>query len=210
MNIKLNEMGLVPAIAQDYKTGQVLMLGYMNPGSLKRTLEGGQVWFYSRSQEDLWHKGEVSGNYLNLKEAWVDCDMDTILLKVEPDGPTCHTGEVSCFFNSLDDLPEDYYSVATGPGILDELFAVIKDRQAARPEGSYTASLLQEGVSRVAQKVIEEAGETALAAVGADKNDSQQEVAGEVADLLYHTLVLMAASGVSPRAVWEELRQRRS
>ena len=210
MNIKLNEMGLVPAIAQDYKTGQVLMLGYMNPGSLKRTLEGGQVWFYSRSQEDLWHKGEVSGNYLNLKEAWVDCDMDTILLKVEPDGPTCHTGEVSCFFNSLDDLPEDYDSVATGPGILDELFAVIKDRQAARPEGSYTASLLQEGVSRVAQKVIEEAGETALAAVGADKNDSQQEVAGEVADLLYHTLVLMAASGVSPRAVWEELRQRRS
>ena len=210
MNIKLDERGLLPAIAQDYKTGRVLMLGYMNPGSLKRTLEGGQVWFYSRSQEDLWHKGEVSGNYLNLKEAWVDCDMDTILLKVEPDGPTCHTGEVSCFFNSLDDLPEVYQAPESGPGILDELFAVIKDRQADPPEGSYTASLLQEGVSRVAQKVIEEAGETALAAVGMDQNDGQEGLAGEVADLLYHTLVLMAASGVSPKAVWEELRQRRS
>ena len=98
MEIKLNEQGLVPAIAQDINTGQVLMLGYMNPGSLKRTVEGTQVWYYSRSREDLWHKGEVSGNYLNLREAYVDCDADTILLKVEPDGPTCHTGETSCFF----------------------------------------------------------------------------------------------------------------
>ncbi len=210
MNIKLDQRGLVPAIAQDYKTGQVLMLGYMNPGSLKRTLEGGQVWFYSRSQEDLWHKGEISGNYLNLKEAWLDCDRDTILLKVEPEGPTCHTGEVSCFFNPLSDLPEEYESVETGPGILDELFAVIKDRQAEQPEGSYTASLLQEGVSRVAQKVIEEAGETALAAVAGDKDGDQEGLVGEVADLLYHTLVLLAASGVSPKAVWEELRQRRN
>jgi len=210
MNIKLDQRGLVPAIAQDYKTGQVLMLGYMNPGSLKRTLEGGQVWFYSRSQEDLWHKGEISGNYLNLKEAWLDCDRDTILLKVEPEGPTCHTGEVSCFFNLLSDLPEEYESVETGPGILDELFAVIKDRQAEQPEGSYTASLLQEGVSRVAQKVIEEAGETALAAVAGDKDGDQEGLVGEVADLLYHTLVLLAASGVSPKAVWEELRQRRN
>ena len=208
MNIKLNERGLVPAIAQHFQTGQVLMLGYMNPGTLKRTLEGGQVWFYSRSQEDLWHKGEVSGNYLNLKEAWVDCDKDTILLKVDPDGPTCHTGEVSCFFHPLPTLPEDFESTETGPGILDELFAVIKDRQAELPEGSYTARLLQQGVSRVAQKVIEEAGETALAAVGGD--DDREGLPGEVADLLYHTLVLMAAAGVSPRAVWEELRQRRS
>ena len=148
----------------------------------------------------------MSGNYLNLKEAWVDCDMDTVLLKVDPDGPTCHTGEVSCFFHSLKDLPEEYDSADAGPGILDELFAVIKDRQAEQPEGSYTASLLQEGVSRVAQKVIEEAGETALSAVSSEK----EGLVGEVADLLYHTLVLMAASGVSPKAVWEELRQRRS
>jgi len=107
MKIKLNEQGLLPAIAQDANTGEVLMMGYMNPGSLKRTVEGVQVWFYSRSREDLWHKGEMSGNYLNLKEAYLDCDADTILLKVDPDGPACHTGEVSCFFNKLEGLPEE-------------------------------------------------------------------------------------------------------
>ncbi len=205
MKIKLNEKGLVPAIAQDIDTGQVLMLGYMNPGSLKRTVEGGQVWFYSRSQEDLWHKGEVSGNYLNLKEAWVDCDGDTILLKVQPDGPTCHTGETSCFFNPMEEVPEDYETSDSGPGILDELFAVIQDRRREQPEGSYTAKLIQEGVPRIAQKVIEEAGETAIAAVQGDRDN----LPGEVADLLYHALVLMAASDVSPRSVWEELRRRR-
>ena len=205
MKVKLNDQGLVPAIAQDVNTGQVLMLGYMNPGSLKRTLEGIQVWFYSRSREDLWHKGEVSGNYLNLREAWVDCDGDTILLKVQPDGPACHTGETSCFFTPMDELPDEYESAETGPRILDELFAVIKDRQQELPEGSYTAKLLQQGVPRVAQKVIEEAGEAAIAATQGN-NDN---LPGEVADLLYHTLVLLAAAGLSPQAVWEELRSRR-
>ena len=205
MKIKLNEKGLTPAIAQDINTGQVLMLGYMNPGSLKRTMEGGQVWFYSRSQEDLWHKGEISGNYLNLREAWVDCDADTILLKVQPDGPTCHTGETSCFFTPLESLPEDYEVTESGPGILDELFAVIRDRQREQPEGSYTTKLLQEGVARVAQKVIEEAGESAIAAVQGD----QDRLSQEVADLLYHTLVLLAAADVKPSAVWGELQKRR-
>ena len=205
MKVKLNDQGLVPAIAQDVNTDQVLMLGYMNPGSLKRTLEGIQVWFYSRSREDLWHKGEVSGNYLNLREAWVDCDGDTILLKVQPDGPACHTGETSCFFTPMDELPDEYESAETGPRILDELFAVIKDRQQELPEGSYTAKLLQQGVPRVAQKVIEEAGEAAIAATQGN-NDN---LPGEVADLLYHTLVLLAAAGLSPQAVWEELRSRR-
>jgi phosphoribosyl-ATP pyrophosphohydrolase/phosphoribosyl-AMP cyclohydrolase len=205
MKVKLNEKGLVPAIAQDINTGQVLMLGYMNPGSLKRTVEGGQVWFYSRSQEDLWHKGEISGNYLNLREAWVDCDADTILLKVQPDGPTCHTGERSCFFTPMESLPDEYESTESGPGVLDELFAVIRDRQRELPEGSYTTRLLQDGVARIAQKVIEEAGETAIAAVQGD----QDHLPREVADLLYHVLVLLAAAGVKPSAVWEELRKRR-
>ena len=205
MKVKLNEQGLVPAIAQDIDTGQVLMLGYMNPGSLKRTVEGVQVWFYSRSREDLWHKGEISGNYLNLKEAWLDCDGDTILLKVKPDGPACHTGETSCFFTPMEQLPEEYEVTETGPGILSELFAVIQDRQRDSPENSYTAKLLQEGVGRIAQKVIEEAGETAIAAV----QGNTENLPKEVADLLYHTLVLLAASGVAPSAVWEELRQRR-
>ena len=205
MKVKLNDKGLVPAIAQDINTGQVLMLGYMNPGSLKRTVEGEQVWFYSRSQEDLWHKGEVSGNYLNLREAWVDCDADTILLKVQPDGPTCHTGEVSCFFNKMDELPDDYEVTESGPGVLDELFAVIQDRQREMPEGSYTTRLLQGGVGRVGQKVIEEAGETAIAAVQGD----QENLPKEVADLMYHAMVLLASAGVKPSTVWEELRQRR-
>ena len=205
MKVKLNDKGLVPAIAQDINTGNVLMLGYMNPGSLKRTVEGGQVWFYSRSQEDLWHKGEISGNYLNLKEAWLDCDADTILLKVEPDGPTCHTGEPSCFFNSMDDLPEDYEPTESGSGVLEELFAVIQDRQRELPEGSYTAELLRQGVGRVAQKVIEEAGETAIAAV----EGNREHLPEEVADLLYHSLVLLASAGVKPSAVWEALQSRR-
>ena len=206
MKVKLNEQGLVPAIAQDADTGQVLMLGYMNPGSLKRTVEGVQVWFYSRSREDLWHKGEVSGNYLNLTEAWLDCDGDTLLLKVKPDGPACHTGETSCFYTLMARLPEEYEVTETGPGILSELFAVIQDRQRDPPEGSYTAKLLQEGMGRIAQKVIEEAGETAIAAV----QDNKEDIPKEVADLLYHTLVLLAASGVTPNQVWEELRNRRS
>lgn len=204
MKIKLNDKGLVPAIAQDINTGEVLMLGYMNPGSLKRTVEGEQVWFYSRSREDLWHKGELSGNYLNLREAWVDCDADTILLKVEPDGPACHTGEVSCFYTKMEEMPEDYESTESGSGILDELFAVIQDRQLEQPEDSYTARLLQEGTARIAQKVIEEAGETAIAAVQGDR----EGLSGEVADLLYHTLVLLADSGLKPQEIWEVLRAR--
>ena len=205
MELKLDKQGLIPAIAQDINTGQVLMLGYMNPGSLKRTIEGGQVWFYSRSREDLWHKGEVSGNYLNLKETWVDCDGDTLLLKVEPEGPACHTGNTSCFFTPTTGMPDGFTSTDPGSGILDELFAVIQDRQEQMPDGSYTAELLRKGIGRIAQKVTEEAGETAIAAAQGDTENLPQEVA----DLLYHTLVLMAASDIKPQQVWDVLRERR-
>ena len=119
--VKLDEKGLVPAIAQNVNTGEVLMLGYMNPGSLKRTLEGGEVWFFSRSRSDLWHKGEVSGNYMRIKSAAVDCDGDTLILQVEPDGPICHTGESNCFFTPIDEFPE-FYRDETGPGVLEDLF----------------------------------------------------------------------------------------
>ena len=205
MQLKLNEQGLIPAIAQDINTGQVLMLGYMNPGSLKRTVEGIQVWFYSRSREDLWHKGEVSGNYLNLREAYVDCDADTILLRVEPDGPACHTGNTSCFFTPLEGMPASFEGTEEGSGILEELFALVQDRKREMPEGSYTAQLFEGGTGRIAQKVIEEAGETAIAAT----QGKTDELPGEVADLLYHTLVLLSASGVTPQQVWQELRKRR-
>ena len=205
MEVKLNEQGLVPAIAQDINTGQVLMLGYMNPGSLKRTIEGNQVWFYSRSREDLWHKGEVSGNYLNLKEAYVDCDADTLLLRVDPDGPTCHTGNTSCFFTRLEGLPDSYNTSGPDAGVLDELFGVIQERKRDLPEGSYTARLLGEGVGRVAQKVVEEAGESAIAA----SQGRSEDLPGEIADLMYHALVLLAAANVTPGQVWDELRKRR-
>jgi phosphoribosyl-ATP pyrophosphohydrolase/phosphoribosyl-AMP cyclohydrolase len=205
MELKLNEQGLIPAIAQDINTGQVLMLGYMNPGSLKRTIDGIQVWFYSRSREDLWHKGEVSGNYLNLKEAYVDCDGDTLLLKVEPDGPACHTGSTSCFFTALEDMPDSFQPTETGSGILEELFAVVQERKRDMPEGSYTAELLHGGVGRIAQKVIEEAGESAIAA----SQGETEKLPGEVADLMYHLMVLLSASGATPQQVWEELRKRR-
>jgi len=205
MEMKLDDKGLVPAIAQDASTGEVLTLAYMSPESLRRTLQQRQVWFYSRSRQELWHKGATSGNFLNLREAWVDCDGDTILLKVDPTGPACHTGHTSCFFTPLTEEPSDYQRPEEGAGIVDELFAVIKERQRTTPEGSYTARLLSEGAPRIAQKVIEEAGETAIAATEGDK----ERLTGEVADLLYHVLVLLATSGVTTEAVWKELRARR-
>ncbi len=201
--IRLDGRGLVPAIVQDAETGQVLMLGYMNPTSIQRTVEGGRVWFYSRSREELWQKGETSGNYLNFKEAHVDCDGDAILIKAEPEGPTCHTGVQSCFFNPLTGDPE-YQHEQKGSGILEELFATIQQRKSDRPEGSYTVKLLDGGVTRIAQKVIEEAGESALAAATGNK----EELAGELADLLYHTLVMLAASDMGPEEIWAELRAR--
>ena len=205
MQVKLDDQGLVPAIVQDINTGQVLMMGYMNPGSLKRTLEGTQAWFYSRSRQDLWHKGEVSGNYLNIKEAYLDCDGDTILMKVVPDGPTCHTGNTSCFFTPMDRMPEEFLPSDSGSGILEELFTVIQERKRDLPGGSYTTSLFQGGIGRIAQKVIEEAGEVGIAAA----ESKVQDLPPEVADLLYHVLVLLSASGVKPEEVWEQLRSRR-
>jgi phosphoribosyl-ATP pyrophosphohydrolase/phosphoribosyl-AMP cyclohydrolase len=207
MDLQLDRSGLIPAIAQNAATGEVLMLGYVSPGSLRRTLEGGEVWFYSRSRQELWHKGEISGNFLRVKEVVADCDGDTLLLKVDPTGPACHTGRPSCFFTPVQELPA-FRAQEAEAGILEELFAVIKDRQSpgGGPPGSYTTELLAGGVGRVAQKVIEEAGESAIAAAQGKK----EALAGEVADLFYHALVLLAATGTTPAEVWQVLRQRRT
>jgi phosphoribosyl-ATP pyrophosphohydrolase/phosphoribosyl-AMP cyclohydrolase len=202
--IQLDDKGLVPAIAQNADTGEVIMLGYMSPGALKRTLEGKDVWFYSRSRSDLWHKGEVSGNYMRVKSASIDCDGDTVLLQVDPDGPICHTGNRTCFFTPLDELPE-FSSPEKGPGILDELFSVIQDRKRELPEGSYTTELFRDGVDRIGQKVIEESGEAVIAGVKLDKD----ALARESADLLYHLLVLISANGGTPEDVYAHLRERR-
>lgn len=202
--LKRNENGLIPAIAQHHETGEVLMLAYVSAESLARTMQDGDAWFYSRSRQSLWHKGEESGNYLRVKSLHVDCDGDTLLMKVDPTGPACHTGAVSCFFTDIDAEPS-YAETDAGVGVLEELFAVIKDRQTNPTPESYTAKLLQSGVGRVAQKVVEEAGESAIAAAQGEK----EALTGEVADLLYHTLTLLASADVSPRDVWAELAKRR-
>ena len=202
--IQLDEKGLVSAIVQDDGTGRVLMLGYMNPEALERTLGGENVWFYSRSRSELWLKGETSGNYLKVKSLHLDCDGDAILVKADPVGPTCHTGEESCFFKPLTELAE--FTVRDkGPGITDELFAVIQSRKDEMPKGSYTAALFEQGTPRIAQKVIEEAGEAAIAGVMGDGD----ALASEAADMIYNTLVLLAAEGITPEDVWAKLRERR-
>jgi phosphoribosyl-ATP pyrophosphohydrolase/phosphoribosyl-AMP cyclohydrolase len=203
--IKLNQNGMMPAILQDHKTGDVLMMGWMTPESLERTLDSREVWFYSRSRNELWKKGETSGNSIKVISIVTDCDADVLLIKGEASGPVCHTGERSCFHSeSIGNVPEIEME-DVGPGILQELYSVIQDRKDSMNANSYTVDLLNQGVERIGQKVVEEAGETAIAAA-VGKTDRLPE---EIADLLYHTLVLMAASGINLNSVWQTLASRR-
>lgn len=202
--IKLDDKGLVPAIVQDDATGRVLTLAYMNEESIKRTIASGQVWFYSRSRKELWHKGATSGNYLNVKSLSIDCDGDAVLIRADPTGPACHTGEESCFFQTMPADNELEFDKKALP-VLEELFQVIQQRKVEKPKGSYVAELLSEGRGRVGQKVIEEAGESAIAAVEGDR----EQITREIADLWFHSLVLLAACDLTPEDVWEELRSRR-
>ena len=204
MDINADENGLIPAIAQDEATGQVLMLGFVSEESLNMTFENSQVWFYSRSRRSLWHKGETSGNFLTVKSIDIDCDYDAILLKVVPHGPTCHTGETSCFFTKLVTTP-NFLPKPIQANILEELYEVILSRKKVGPFESYTSELLNSGTGRIAQKVIEEAGESAIAAT----QGAKEELVSEVSDLFYHTLVLLADSNLQPKDIWEELGKRR-
>ncbi len=204
--VKFDDRGLVPAVVQHASTGAVLTLAFMNEEALRRTLAGPDVWFYSRSRSELWHKGETSGNFLRVKEVVADCDADAVLVKVEPTGPACHTGSDSCFSSPLDspDALEEVEQSA-GPGVLAELMDVIEQRKRDRPEDSYTTRLFDEGKPRIAQKVAEESGEVVIAAL----TGSRQETAAEASDLLYHLLVLLSASDIQIDKVWEQLRERR-
>ena len=192
---------LIPAIVQDARSGQVLMLGYMNQEAYRRTLAEGRVWFWSRSRQAFWMKGESSGNVLTLRSLRLDCDGDTILVQAEPAGPTCHTGAISCFFTSVkesDGPPPDPEQAA-------ELFETIRQRLTERPEGSYIARLAARGIERMAQKVGEEATEVVIAGV----TRNREALISEMADLWFHSYVLLAESGVSPADVWAELAKRR-
>ena len=199
--------GLVPAIVQDAEDGRVLMLAFMDEEALNATLESGDVHFHSRSRKKLWRKGETSGNVLRLVSIAEDCDQDALLLTVDPTGPTCHRGTRSCF--DAEGSPAE--RATQGFAWLESLWSTIDERARTRPAGSYTAELLEGGVDRVARKVTEEATEVLIAAkddAGASTPARRSALAGEVADLLYHLLVLLAERNLAPSDVITELRRR--
>lgn len=196
-SIRFDESGLVPAIVQDACTREVLTLAYMNRESLARTIETGETWFWSRSRNELWHKGAISGNTQKVVTLTSDCDNDAVVVLVEPAGPACHTGARSCF--DLE-LTEEHQG-----GLLQDLYLLIERRQRERPQGSYTTYLFDKGLDKILKKVGEESAETIIAA----KNDDPKLFVAEVADLIYHLLVLLVARGVSLDDVREELARRR-
>ena len=210
--IEFDERGLVPCIAQDFASGEVLTLAYANEESLRRTVETGEVHFYSRSRSEIWRKGETSGHVLRLRQLRLDCDGDAVLALVEPTGPACHTGQRSCFHREIGGPArsgKDAPAVSGEPEpvaheALATLERTLRERAAARPEGSYTVKLLDDP-SLIGEKVEEEAEEV----VRAVREESDERVAEEAADVLYHLSVLLASREVSQAAVMEVLNGRR-
>ncbi|OMF00704.1 bifunctional phosphoribosyl-AMP cyclohydrolase/phosphoribosyl-ATP diphosphatase HisIE [Paenibacillus sp. FSL H7-0942] len=212
--------GLVPAIVQDVDTREVLMMAYMNRESLKLSLESGETWFWSRSRQELWHKGATSGNVQTITSLKYDCDGDTLLVEVKPNGPACHTGAVTCFHNEIIGLPEksaDEASDEAGAAsasassgsesrfeVLAELESVIAERERERPEGAYTTYLFDKGVDKILKKIGEEASETIIAA----KNKDNDELRLEVSDLMYHLLVLLQERKLPLDDIMSELSRR--
>ncbi len=197
--LTFDEKGLIPAIVQDEATGDVLMLAYMNAESIQKTIETKETWFYSRSRQQLWNKGATSNNRQHVKKMDVDCDGDTLLITVSPDGPACHTGERTCFFTNAYDESEALRSVVY------EVRDAITERKNNPIDGSYTTYLFTEGVDKILKKVGEEATEIVIGA----KNRDRENVAMEIADLIYHVLVLMEEQGVTIEDVQRVLRDRR-
>src|SRR5690349_12753510 len=198
--VTFDERGLVPVVAQDYDSGEVLTLAYANEEALRLSVQSGELHFWSRSREEIWRKGETSGNVLKLRQLRYDCDGDAIVALVEPTGPACHTGERSCFYRDLDDdgapAPAPHETLAT-------LERTLRSRAAERPEGSYTVQLLDDP-QLIGEKVEEEAEEVVRAA----REESDERVAEEAADVLYHLSVLLASRGISQARVMEVLNAR--
>jgi phosphoribosyl-AMP cyclohydrolase / phosphoribosyl-ATP pyrophosphohydrolase len=202
--ICFNEQGLVPAIAQDYLDGTVLMLAWMNTESLQKTLDTGEVWYWSRSRQALWHKGATSGHIQKVKSLRYDCDSDALLVSVEQLGDVaCHTGERSCFHQV--EGADGGQIVAPPADTLSQVYGVICDRQLNPKPNSYTNQLFAAGDNKILKKIGEEAVEVVMAC----KDDAPDEIAGEVADLLYHTLVALAHHNVDLKAVYRKLQSRR-
>jgi phosphoribosyl-ATP pyrophosphohydrolase/phosphoribosyl-AMP cyclohydrolase len=215
-DVNWNESGLAAAVCQDAGTGQVLMLAWVNEESLRLTLEKRTVHFWSRSRQELWHKGETSGNFLRLVSASLDCDGDALLFSVRPDGPVCHTGRMSCFFNELEvsgGAPGGSPPSGSAPAgeftfdhnLLESVYRLILSRRdAGETGGSYVARLFERGEGRILEKVEEEAGELARAI----REESREEIVAETADLWFHSLVALATKDVPPGEVFAELARR--
>jgi phosphoribosyl-ATP pyrophosphohydrolase/phosphoribosyl-AMP cyclohydrolase len=202
--VRFGADGLVPVVAQESRSGDVLMLAYANREALERTAATGRAHYYSRSRAALWRKGETSGHEQTVRQIRIDCDGDAILYRVDQTGPACHTGTRTCFSAAV--APDGHTTSGEDPGahLLTRLAAKIARRAVKRPEGSYTAQLLDRGVPAISQKVGEEAVEVVVAA----NAEEPERLASEAADLLYHLLVLLQARGVPLDAVWKELAHR--
>jgi len=212
-DLKYDERGLIPVVVQDAATREVLTVAYMNAESLRRTIATGETWFWSRSRDALWHKGATSGHTQRVISIAVDCDRDALTVAVEPAGPACHTGERTCFHHELEgtqpveQVSAAYQSDASSAlgATLEELFALIESRRRERPENSYTTYLFDKGLDKILKKVGEEAAETIIAA----KNEDAPAFVGEVSDLVYHLLVLLAERGVTLAELHAELERRK-
>lgn len=200
-NIKFDEKGLVPAIIQDIRTKEVLMMAYMNEKSLKKTLDTGETWFWSRSRQELWNKGATSGNVQKVIKVQYDCDGDTLLVQVIQTGVACHTGARNCFYNPLYSTEEN---MVADNEILQKLYNVIDDRKKNPVEGSYTKYLFDEGIDKILKKVGEEAAEVIIAA----KNPDREELIYESSDLIYHLIVLLREREIPLESILGELRSR--
>lgn len=201
-DLQKNGDGLVPVIVQDYRTGEVLMMAYMNEEAYEQTLRTGQMTYFSRSRRQLWLKGETSGHFQYVKSLTADCDRDTLLAKVSQVGAACHTGARSCFFNEI--LKKEYEEAANPLQVFEDVYQVIKDRKIHPKEGSYTNYLFDKGIDKILKKLGEEATEIVIAA----KNPNANEVKYEISDFLYHMMVLMAEKEIGWEEITEELAKR--
>lgn len=202
-NLKWDQNGLIPAIVQDAGSKEVLMMAYMNQESLQLTIKSGETWFWSRSREELWHKGATSGHTQKVKSLRYDCDADTILVLVEQNGPACHTGKFSCFFNELE-IDNSTKVSANRFEILSTLESIIAQREAERPEGAYTTYLFEKGIDKILKKVGEETAEVIIAA----KNKDNEELKYEASDLIFHLMVLLRDAKLPLQEIMNELERR--
>lgn len=199
IDLKYDDNGLIPAIIQEYHTREVLMMAYMNKESLEKTIETGKTWFYSRSRQKLWNKGESSGYYQEVKKVSYDCDEDTLLIEVIQKGSACHTGNRSCFYRKIQNADNN-----VNEAIIYEVSNIINERKENPKQDSYTNYLFEKGIDKILKKVGEEASEVIIAA----KNPVKDELVYEISDMVYHVLVLMAEKGVEIEEIKAELSKR--